>query len=96
MPRIVIERRTPHRPQQHRRRSQTSLHRVRRQRIVGRRQRRSANGFGLKLKLMAEAVGHSLQHENGLFGNFRTNAVARENRKFQKHEGNLVIGKFSN
>ena len=87
VPRIVIERRTPHRAQQHGRRSQASLHRIRRQRIVRRSQRRSANEFGLKLKLMAKAVGHRLQNENGLFGNFRTNAVARENREFQKHGG---------
>jgi hypothetical protein len=31
---------------------------------------------------MAEGVGHSLQHEHRLLGNFRPNAIARENRKF--------------
>ena len=40
---------------------------------------------------MAEAFGQGLQNENGLFRNFRTNAIAGEDSKAQKHEGNLVI-----
>jgi hypothetical protein len=40
---------------------------------------------------MAEPIGHSLQNENGLFRNFRANAISRENRKFQKHGDDLVI-----
>jgi hypothetical protein len=48
----------------------------------------------LKLKLMTETVGHRLQNEDGLFSNFRTNAVARENRKFQEHGDDRVIEKF--
>ena len=88
MSRIVIERRTPHRAQQHGRRRQASLNRVRRQRIVRRGQRRPADQLVLKLKVMAKSVGHRLQNENGLFGNFRTNAVARENGEIQKHGEN--------
>jgi hypothetical protein len=36
---------------------------------------------------MTKAVGRRLQNENGLLGNFGTDAVARENGKFQKHAG---------
>jgi len=42
--------------------------------------------------LMAELISHSLQNENGLFRDFRTNAVAGENGEFQKHGEDLAIG----
>jgi hypothetical protein len=45
---------------------------------------------------MAKTVGQSLQDGNCLFHNFWTNAVARENRKVQKHGENLVIVQFCN
>ena len=94
MTRIVIERRTSHRPQQHRRRSQARLNRVGGQWIVRHRQRCSANQFALKLKLMAKALRHGLQDENGLISDFRTNAITGESRKFQKHGKDSTIGKF--
>ena len=51
----------------------------------------------LKLKLVAKTVGYRLQYVNGLFGDFRTNAVAGENGKFQEHgDFDLVIGRFRN
>jgi hypothetical protein len=85
MPGIVIERRTPHRAQEHSRASQASLHRLARQRIVPRSKRRTANQFVLKLKLMPKAVSHSLRYKYGLFCDFRTNAVAGEDGEVQKH-----------
>jgi hypothetical protein len=93
---IVIERRAPDRTQQHGRRSQASLYRVRGQWIVRGRESRSANGFRLELKLVAEALGHGLQNENGLFRNFRSNAVARESRNFQEHGRILAIRTLMN
>ena len=39
----------------------------------------------LKLKLMTEAVGYSLEYENGLFGDFGADAVAGENGEIQEH-----------
>ena len=83
---IVIERRTAHRPEQHRRRTQASLDGIVGQRIVHRRERRSANQFLLKLDLMTKAVSYRLQHQHRLLSDFRTNAVARKNSEIQKHE----------
>src|SRR5947209_8355158 len=96
MARGVIERWTPHRAKQHGRRCEARLHRIRAQRIVRGSERGTANKLVLKLNLMAEAVADSLQNQHGLFSDFRTNAVAGEDGKFQEHEDDRVIGKFGN
>jgi hypothetical protein len=46
--------------------------------------------------LMAKAVGHGLQNEHGLLGNFRPDAVAWQDGEIQEHGEDWVIGKFGN
>ena len=43
---------------------------------------------------MAEDVRQRLENKNGLLRDFRTNAIAGEDSKVQKHDGNLVIECF--
>ena len=61
------------------------MDRIGRKWIVYRGQRRAADQFCLKLKLVAEAVSHSLQDQNRLFDDFRADAIARENGEIQEH-----------
>ncbi len=79
MSRISIKLRISHRPQQHRARSQTSLNRLGRQRVIHRRKCGPANQFVLKLNLMAKAASQGLQYKHRLIGNLRTNSIARKN-----------------
>jgi hypothetical protein len=37
--------------------------------------------------LMAKTIGHGFEHSFRFVGNFRANAVARENGKFEDHVG---------
>jgi siderophore synthetase component len=98
MSRILVESRIAYRSQQHRRRRPACLDRIRRQRIVRSRQRRATDRFALRLELMSKTIGDYLQRQNRLLGNLRTNPVARQNRKFEKHEETLVgtVLKFDN
>jgi hypothetical protein len=41
-------------------------------------QRRAADVFALVLKLVAEGIGYGLKNPDGLLGDFRADAVARE------------------
>jgi hypothetical protein len=54
------------------------LNRVGGQGIVHGGQRRTADVFALQLELVAEGIGNGLENEDGLLGDFRTDAVARE------------------
>ena len=82
MRRVVIECRTPNRPQQYRRGCNTGLQSIPWQRIVRQGERRTANRLSLKLQLMAKSISHVLQDKKRLFGNFRTDSIARNHREF--------------
>ena len=77
----MIEGGTAHSAEQNRRGSDASLNCVGGKRVVDGSQRRTADVLVLELKPMAECVGNGLENEDGLFGDFRANAVAGENRE---------------
>ena len=45
---------------------------------------------------MAEGVGDGLQNQDGLFGDFRADAIAGEDGEVQEHGGDLMMEKSCN
>src|SRR5258708_29238569 len=82
---IVVIYGTSHCTEQNRRGRKTGLQHVGRERIIERGQRRSADVLVRELKLMAECVCNGLEDEDGLFSDFRADAVAGEDGEIQKH-----------
>src|SRR5579862_2140668 len=87
MLRIMIEPRTSHRPQQHRRRTHTRCQRLLRQRIFHRLQRRRANLFLLQFKPVPEFFRNSLERMNRLLSDLGANTIAGKYREIDNHKG---------
>src|SRR5258708_30243569 len=92
----TIERRTAHRSQQHRTRTQAGLQGIRRKRVFAGdvfagSKRCAPNWLARETELMVIGFGDRFQNSNRFVGNFRTNAITGQNREVEDHPRLLYV-----